>query len=125
MMIRFETDGMRSASACVLALFAFMAAVGPARAEVCHDLDEQRAAYTVCTIEAGSGDLRLYLHDGAGKPYATFAQLADALAQTRKTLVFAMNAGMFEENLSPVGLYIEGGETKRQANTRDGPGNFT
>ena len=123
-MVRFGTDGLRYARGYLLALFALLAAVGSARAEVCRDLDEQGAAYTVCTIEAGSGDLRLYLRDGAGKPYATFAQLADALAQTKQTLVFAMNVGMFEENLSPVGLYVEGGETKRQANTRDGPGNF-
>ena len=98
--------------------------VASARAKVCRDLDEAGAAYTICTVEAGAGDLRLYLRDRSGKPYATFAQLADALAQTSETLVFAMNAGMFEENLSPVGLYVEGGEVKRAANTRDGPGNF-
>ena len=88
-------------------------------------MEDQDAAYTVCTVEAGAaGALRLYLRDGSGRPYATFAQLAAALAQVNETLVFAMNAGMFEENLSPVGLYIESGEVKRAANTRDGAGNF-
>ena len=39
-------------------------------------------------------------------------------------LVFAMNAGMYHADRSPVGLYVEEGKTLRQANTRDGSGNF-
>ena len=39
-------------------------------------------------------------------------------------MLFAMNAGMYHDNLDPVGLYIEKGETLKQANTHAGPGNF-
>ena len=105
-------------------LLALFVALPSARAEVCRDLEDQGAAYTICTVDAGRGELRLYLRDGAGQPYATFSQLAAALAQTKQTLLFAMNAGMFEQDLSPVGLYVEGGEQRKAANTRDGPGNF-
>jgi len=35
-----------------------------------------------------------------------------------------MNAGMYEADLSPVGLYIENGKTLKRANTANGPGNF-
>ncbi|MCX8256073.1 hypothetical protein RHAL1_01655 [Beijerinckiaceae bacterium RH AL1] len=105
-------------------LAAVLATLASAKAEACHDLEDHGAAYTVCTVEAGRGDLRLFLRDGTGRPYATFAQLAAALAQEKQTLVFAMNAGMFEQDLSPVGLYVEGGAQRKAANTGDGPGNF-
>ncbi len=35
-----------------------------------------------------------------------------------------MNAGMFEDDLSPVGLYVEDGRLRHQADLRDGPSNF-
>ena len=105
-------------------LVALLVGLASAQAEVCRDIEDRGAPYTVCTIEAGHGDLRLYLRDGTGQPYATFAQLAAALAQTQETLLFAMNAGMFEQDLSPVGLFVEGGQQRKAANTRDGPGNF-
>ena len=116
-MKRWLTLGLFPLLACLVTL-------APARAEVCRDLDDQGADYTICTIEAGRGDLRLYLRDGAGRPYATFSQLAAALAQGKETLLFAMNAGMFEQDLSPVGLFVESGQQRKAANTRDGPGNF-
>ena len=39
-------------------------------------------------------------------------------------LVFAMNAGMYGEDLKPIGLYVEDGQRLKKANRRDGPGNF-
>ena len=119
-----EFDGSK---AWVRALYgAVMLFVGAsaAQAQICRDRDVAGAAYTVCAVEAGTENLRLYARDGTGRPYGSFAQLAAALAQTKRTLVFAMNAGMFEEDLAPVGLYIEGGAVRHPANTRDGPGNF-
>ena len=46
------------------------------------------------------------------------------MAAKGERLVFAMNVGMFDDARAPVGLYIEGGETLKRANTNDGPGNF-
>ena len=108
----------------LFSLLALLVTLASAQAEVCRDIEDQGAAYTICTVAAGRGDLRLYLRDATGRPYATFAQLAAALAQTKETLLFAMNAGMFEEDLSPVGLFVESGQQRKAANTRDGPGNF-
>ena len=92
--------------------------------DVCRDLDYQGTGYTVCTVDPAKDRLGLFLRDPTGKPYATFDQLAASLAQTRERLVFGMNAGMFQTDLSPVGLYIEGGQVRHAVNTRDGPGNF-
>jgi uncharacterized protein YigE (DUF2233 family) len=39
-------------------------------------------------------------------------------------LLFATNAGMFDSNLKPVGLYVEQGRELVRANTNSGRGNF-
>lgn len=107
----------------MLALLCLSSAAAGAR-EVCGDLDYQGHGYTVCTVDTTRDRLGLFWRDAAGKPFATFEQLAASLAQARQTLVFGMNAGMFGTDLSPVGLYIEGGLVRHPVNTRDGPGNF-
>ena len=90
----------------------------------CGDRSFDGATYTVCVVDTARDPLTLFLQDPAGRPYATFEQLAASLAGTRRRLVFAMNAGMFQADLSPVGLYVEGGAVRHAANTRDGSGNF-
>ncbi len=55
-------------------------------------------------------DVRLYWADAQGKPYGGFAGLSQALASRGQTLRFAMNAGMYDADFAPVGLYVENGE---------------
>jgi uncharacterized protein YigE (DUF2233 family) len=93
------------------------AADGPCRA---HDFEGR--AYTVCTIDLERHDLRLMWRDGLGLPYGGFARLPRQL--DGQPLVFAMNAGMYRHDLSPVGLHVEGGRTLSPVSTADGPGNF-
>ena len=99
-------------------------AAGPAAA-TCADQLFEGAQFAVCTAQAGD-DLRLFLNGADGQPYGGFAPLkADLQAQAQgQQLVFAMNAGMFQPDLSPVGLYIENGVQRHRIVTRDGQGNF-
>lgn len=92
--------------------------------QYCEDLNDKGAAYTVCTIDLDNDALHLFWRDAAGRPFQTFAQLAASLGQAHERLAFAMNAGMFQEDFSPLGLFIEGGRTRHGANTHDGAGNF-
>jgi uncharacterized protein YigE (DUF2233 family) len=109
----------------VFALLAVLAAGVPARAqELCQPDTYEAALYTVCTVDLASMDLALYAADTDGSPYGSFASLAAALAGEGKQLIFAMNAGMFDDKLKPIGLYIENGWRIKKANTRDGYGNF-
>ena len=78
--------------------------------------------YTVCEVRAGE-DLRLFL-EGPDGVYGSFSAVNGALAAEGKTLGFAMNAGMYHRDLSPVGLYVEDGREVTRLVTRDGPGNF-
>jgi len=80
--------------------------------------------YTVCRFDLRKDRLQLFSLDAEGKPYGSFAAVSDALSQVGQALSFAMNAGMYGDDLRPIGLYVENGRTLRKANRRDGPGNF-
>ena len=79
---------------------------------------------TVCRVHLPKDDLRLLLYDGGGNAYANFASLRAKLAARGEWLLFAMNAGMYEEDLSPLGLYIANGRQLQRLNRRTGRGNF-
>ena len=83
----------------------------------------EAAAFTTCSATAGQ-DVRLFLNGADGVPYGGFAPIDRDLAAKGQHLVFAMNAGMFQPDLSPVGLFIENGVSAHRIITRDGPGNF-
>lgn len=95
---------------------------GMAQAVTCRDDLFEEASYSICEVTPDE-DLRLFLNGPEG-PYASFAALVTGLEPTGLTLNFAMNAGMFDEELAPVGLYIENFLQKHRIVTSDGPGNF-
>ena len=90
----------------------------------CRETQHGAVQYVVCRIVPEEADIRLFLNDATGEPYGHFNGVNDALAEKGATLAFAMNAGMYHEDRSPVGLYIEDGKEIAPINTNDGPGNF-
>ena len=105
-------------------LLALLIAVlsGSAASATCRDLRFEDLPYTICEVQSGA-DLRLFLNGQTGA-YGGFTALDADLAQNGEMLGFAMNAGMFQPDFSPVGLYIENGERLAPIVTSDGPGNF-
>lgn len=79
-------------------------------------------AYTVCTIDPERYVMELYWDDANGTPYRWFGDLP--ASHQGRPIAFAMNAGMYDTGLGPVGLYIEDGHERRSLNTNQGPGNF-
>lgn len=57
-------------------------------------------------------------------PFRSFDRLEANLGPRAADLLFAMNAGMYDEQGRPIGLYLEEGEERHPLNRRDGPGNF-
>jgi uncharacterized protein YigE (DUF2233 family) len=104
----------------LLTLFALLLA--PAAGATCRDTTFEDSPFTVCQA-AITDDLRLFLN-GPDGPYAGFSALEADLGDSGQTLSFAMNAGMYQPDLSPVGLYIEDGKQLTPLITSDGPGNF-
>ncbi|MBV8473867.1 MAG: phosphodiester glycosidase family protein [Hyphomicrobiales bacterium] len=122
---------MRRKSAATLGragLIALLAAVAPpttrAADSACSPLRFEDNDYSICRFDARHDDIRLFWKDPAGKPYANFTTLAQTLKGRGRALRFAMNAVMFETDLSPVGLFIENGRRMRPADTRSGESNF-
>jgi uncharacterized protein YigE (DUF2233 family) len=90
----------------------------------CRSADHERHAYTVCEVDLHTHAVRLYWKRPDGTPYAHLSALPRALEGEAGRLLFATNAGMFDETLKPVGLYVERGRELVHASTRTGYGNF-
>jgi prepilin-type processing-associated H-X9-DG protein len=90
----------------------------------CAPLNFDGAHYTICAFDARRDEIRLYWKDSSGKPFGAFDALAQTLNAHGRALRFAMNAGMFEADQSPVGLFIEDGKREHRVDTRDGASNF-
>ena len=80
--------------------------------------------YTICRFDLRQDRLRLFSLGPDGAPYGSFAALEADLRARGQSLAFAMNAGMYGEDLKPIGLYVEDGHAGHKANRRNGPGNF-
>lgn len=77
------------------------------------------------TINPDNGGLRLYWQGSDGDPLRSFAKLKDHINTEGKKLRFAMNGGMFLQDYSPQGLYIEKGKIIRKLNNKANDyGNF-
>lgn len=106
-----------------LAGFALLWASG-ANAVECRDLSHDGNRYSICTVDMAKDDLRLFLKDETGSNYGHFGNIDTALRPQGKRLAFAMNAGMYHKDRSPVGHYSENGAEEQRLITSDGPGNF-
>ncbi|MDB5569849.1 MAG: hypothetical protein JWN93_1032 [Hyphomicrobiales bacterium] len=95
----------------------------PEAPEPCAERSADGRAYLVCSARPRS-DIRLFFANPDGEPFGTFTAVRDALAANGETLVFAMNAGMYNPDYSPAGLYVEQGRQIKPANQRAGAGNF-
>ncbi|WP_425044438.1 phosphodiester glycosidase family protein [Primorskyibacter sp. S87] len=99
-------------------------AATPLAAVECRDLTHDDNAYTVCDVDTATEDLRLFLNDEDGTLLGQFSTIDVQLEQSGETLVFAMNAGMYHSDRSPVGHYVENREETMRVITNAGPGNF-
>jgi uncharacterized protein YigE (DUF2233 family) len=95
----------------------------PAAASACEQRSFEGSAFTACRYDRGRDDLALIL-DGRNGPLRSFAALEQHLGARAGRLRFAMNAGMYDEDGNPVGLYVEDGRERHAINRRRGPGNF-
>ncbi len=94
----------------------------PATAVTCEDVNYEGRSYTACTVDATTENLGLFHHDADGAVIGSFSALEDH--PDVQALAFAMNAGMYHDDRSPVGHYVEDGVQTMRVITNAGPGNF-
>ncbi len=102
-----------------LALLVLWAA--PAGAVDCTGITHLDQAFTICEVDPDREGLRLFLRDDAGDILGSFSAVEQ---HADRPLAFAMNAGMYHEDRSPVGHYIENDREEMHVIASDGPGNF-
>ena len=79
---------------------------------------------TICKTSILTDDIRLFLRNKDGVSFGNFNVLQQELNYKGKELLFAMNAGMYHPDLSPVGHFKEELSEKKKVIARPGPGNF-
>jgi len=85
--------------------------------------------YSVCRVDAtalasGRYSLQLFWQSADNhEPLLTFDALLATLPND-KSLNFAMNAGMYNENYAPIGYTVIEGKELKSLNTKEGGGNF-
>jgi len=109
---------MRTLSAIALCILPALASAECA--EITHD----GLPYTVCSVNPAEEELRLFRTDAADEVLGSFRRVDEVLGLEGLRLGVAMNAGMYHDDRSAVGLYIEDGAEQQRLITSDGPGNF-
>ena len=76
-------------------------------------------------VDTKTQDLGFYWKDDSSKNFKSILKLKTWLESKKKNLLFATNGGMYMEDNSPLGLFIEGGKTIKPINTASSKtGNF-
>jgi uncharacterized protein YigE (DUF2233 family) len=81
-------------------------------------------AYSMHEVDPKKDDLQMFLKFSNGVYIHDFTGLQTYLDGKGEKLLFAANAGMFQPDFSPCGLFVENGSQTTPLNTNDGPGNF-
>lgn len=80
--------------------------------------------FTTVRVDLQTDQLELFLRDETGRAFNRFDRLAAWLANRNQHLRFAMNAGMYNSDFSPVGLLVQDGREISPLNVANGTGNF-
>jgi uncharacterized protein YigE (DUF2233 family) len=115
---------MRFLTVYLAVLIAALNLATPARAVACREVAHDGNAYMVCEVDATQENLRLFRADETGAVYGHFSVLQFRLKEEGQQLVFAMNAGMYHGDRSPVGHYVEDGREEMRVLSAPSPGNF-
>ena len=100
-------------------------AAGSAHGVECASNVLNSGTVTVCRVDLLHEQLQLFWRDDTGQPYGGFSALRDGLAKHGKTLEFATNGGMYQPDLSPVGLFVAEERELVPLNRHTGSANFS
>jgi|GEM_PF-45365 len=90
----------------------------------CEKVTHSSADYTICSFDPKQSDIRLFLKAADEKTLGSFDAINAELAKSGEQLLFAMNAGMYHKDRSPVGLYRQGGQSMSKLQIKASSGNF-
>ncbi len=103
---------------CTIVLLFAVAAVSA----VSKSLEEE--SFISYVADTQKQDIHFYWKDDKDQPIRSIQNLKWWIEQRGEKLVFAMNGGMYKQDNTPQGLYIENGKTLTRCDTSGGNGNF-
>ncbi|MFB9079805.1 phosphodiester glycosidase family protein [Flavobacterium procerum] len=81
-------------------------------------------SFLIYTADPKKQDLKMYWKNEKGENFASIQNLKVWMESKNLILDFAMNAGMYNKNSAPQGLYIEKKKTLASLDTSNAAGNF-
>ena len=106
----------RSFSRTAIILFTILVSLGlltggaaaQPSSDPCRPVRYADSNFVVCTVDLRRYEVRLFWRGPDGEVLGSFDRLKETPEGSR--LAVAMNAGMYHEDRSPVGLYVENGK---------------
>jgi uncharacterized protein YigE (DUF2233 family) len=84
----------------------------------------QSKEFAVCEFDLRFYKLKLFWKRPNGEPYGSLQNIPRYETSINEPLAFAINAGMYHADRSPVGLFVENGLKQSNVETAGGMGNF-
>lgn len=113
------------ASLPVFAVLIALMLVNPVMAASTSTVRHQEVSFDIYRLDKREEQgLRFFWKQADGTPYGSIQVLREVLEAEGRELIFAVNGGIYSENFTPLGLYIEDGKRFYQLNKVDGGGNF-
>jgi len=94
-------------------------AAGPS---ACKQVTFEDIPLTHCTADPAQHRITMANLGADKQPFGSLAAFAASVDPT--TIAFAVNGGMYGDDLKPIGYYVENGERLAELNRGDGTGNF-
>lgn len=90
----------------------------------CDDKIKEKKNYVIFEANPKKENIQFYWKNKKGEALKSLGNLKNYIESNNEVLKFAMNAGMFEINNSPKGLYIQDSKILNNIDTLNGNGNF-
>jgi uncharacterized protein YigE (DUF2233 family) len=90
----------------------------------CESRSLEGSPFTVCKFDAKRQELRLVAQASGPSAIRSFEALQASLGGDADRVDYAMNAGMYDEDGRPIGLFITEGKELKKLNLNRGSGNF-
>ena len=80
--------------------------------------------YVTYKVDLKNNSIRFFWKNSRGDHYKRIGTVKEELAKQQIKLLYAANGGIFQEDLTPLGLFIQGQKVRTPLNKRKGYGNF-
>jgi len=97
-----------------------LAGAQDATPSLCNPVTFEQSDFVACVVDPVRATIALHHSRPDGSAYGSVEALVTTLSDAGHAPLMAMNAGMYLENGSPQGLYIEAGRTVTPLRTSDG-----